>query len=376
MELDLQELRNEIDQINKTLVTALEARLEAVLKVAAYKEERKLQVFDREREEQVLATTASLLKNPRYAPALKAVMERIMEVSRDLEIELIAGKMKERQLQGEPVKVGYQGVAGSFSHEALEDYFNGVPKAELNYLRFEDVVKAVKNNEIKYGILPIENSSTGGITEVYDLVRTYDCHIVGEKCLKVVQNLVALPGARLEQLTKVYSHPQGFEQSRPFFSRYPQIEQIPFFNTAKSAKMVSESGDLTIAAVASAKAAQLYGLQVLAADINSESTNTTRFIIIANTAEARPDADKITVVVSVKHEPGSLYKTLGTFYECGLNMLNLESRPIGGRSWEYFFHIDLTGNLSCPQVREALARLGENCVYCKVLGNYVADKKA
>ena len=232
---------------------------------------------------------------------------------------------------------------------------------------------AVKNHEIKYGVLPIENSSTGGITEVYDLVRKYDCHIVGEKIIKVDQNLLGLPGASIDNLKQVYSHPQGLEQSREFFRKHPAIELIPFFNTARSAQMVSESGDPAKGAVASRQAAKLYGLEILAANINYNSANRTRFIIIADQPEHRPDADKITVVIATQHEPGSLYKVLQHFYKGGLNMLNLESRPMEGRSWEYFFHIDLTGNLSDPKVRQGLQDVAEYSAYCKILGNYVAD---
>ena len=244
---------------------------------------------------------------------------------------------------------------------------------EMNFVHFEDVVTAVKNHEIKYGVLPIENSSTGGITEVYDLVRKYDCHIVGEKIIKVDQNLLGLPGASIDNLKQVYSHPQGLEQSREFFRKHPAIELIPFFNTARSAQMVSESGDPEKGAVASRQAAKLYGLEILAANINYNSANRTRFIIIADQPEHRPDADKITVVIATQHEPGSLYKVLQHFYKGGLNMLNLESRPMEGRSWEYFFHIDLTGNLSDPKVRQGLQDVAEYSAYCKILGNYVAD---
>ena len=342
-EPDLTKLRQEIDRLDAILTDTLEKRMDVVQQVAAYKDARNMQVLDWEREEQVIAKVVGMLKNPVYAPHMKQIMEKI------------------------------QGVKGSFSHQALEDYFADIAKVEMNFVHFEDVVVAVKNHEIKYGVLPIENSSTGGITEVYDLVRKYDCHIVGEKIIKVDQNLLGLPGAKIENLKQVYSHPQGLEQSREFFRKHPAIELIPFFNTARSAQMVSESGDPAKGAVASRQAAKLYGLEILAANINYNSANRTRFIIIADQPEHRPDADKITVVIATQHEPGSLYKVLQHFYKGGLNMLNLESRPMEGRSWEYFFHIDLTGNLSDPKVRQGLQDVAEYSAYCKILGNYVAD---
>ena len=344
-EPDLTKLRQEIDRLDAILTDTLEKRMDVVQQVAAYKDARNMQVLDREREEQVIAKVVGMLKNPSYAPHMKQIMEKIMETSRNLQID----------------------------HQALEDYFADIAKVEMNFVHFEDVVTAVKNHEIKYGVLPIENSSTGGITEVYDLVRKYDCHIVGEKIIKVDQNLLGLPGASIDNLKQVYSHPQGLEQSREFFRKHPAIELIPFFNTARSAQMVSESGDPAKGAVASRQAAKLYGLEILAANINYNSANRTRFIIIADQPEHRPDADKITVVIATQHEPGSLYKVLQHFYKGGLNMLNLESRPMEGRSWEYFFHIDLTGNLSDPKVRQGLQDVAEYSAYCKILGNYVAD---
>ncbi|MBR1495277.1 MAG: chorismate mutase [Acidaminococcaceae bacterium] len=372
-EPDLAKLRREIDRLDTILADALEQRMDVVRQVAAYKDTRHMQVLDREREEQVIAKVTGQLKNPAYVPHMRNIMEKIMETSRNLQIDILASNLKKKEQAADPIRVGYQGVQGSFSHQALEDYFADVAKVEMNYVHFEDVAAAVKNHEIKYGVLPIENSSTGGITEVYDLVRKYDCHIVGEKIIKVDQNLLGLPGATVAGLKQVYSHPQGLEQSREFFKKHPGIELIPFFNTARSAKMVSESGDPAKGAVASRQAAKLYGLDILAENINYNVANHTRFIVIADQPEHRPDADKITVIIATQHEPGSLYKVLQHFYKGGLNMLNLESRPMEGRSWEYFFHIDLTGNLEDPKVRQGLQDVAEYSAYCKILGNYVSD---
>ena len=223
--------------------------------------------------------------------------------------------------------------------------------------------------------LPVENSSTGGITEVYDLLRHYGCYITGEKCVKIEHNLMALPGATLSGITEVYSHPQGFAQCKDFFAEYPQMKLVPYYSTSKSAEAVKESGSMHLAAVAGKQAAELYGLQILAANINYNGNNTTRFIIIANEAEHSADADKITLVIAVKHEPGSLYRVLGYFYHSGLNLTNLESRPIEGKSWEYFFHIDLMGNLADTNVQETVRMLSDNCAYFRILGNYRSDMK-
>lgn len=369
--LDLAAIRDHIDQIDARLVAAFEERMAAVLKVAAYKKLHGLPVLDAAREQQVIAKACSRLKHQEYAPAVTALMSTIMEQSKVLEHELLADI--QQQTCSESLEVGCFGMPGSYSHQALEKYFSGKVVNRHHYPLFEDVVQAVKKGEIKYGVLPIENSSTGGITEVYDLLRHYDCSIVGEQCIKIEHNLLGIPGAKLSDITTVYSHPQGFAQSKEFFKQYPQMKLAPYFSTSKSAETVRDKQDKRLAAVAGSQAADIYGLQILAANINYNSNNYTRFIVIANEAEQSPNANKITVVVAVKHEAGSLYRTLGHFYHSGLNMMNLESRPIEGKSWEYFFHIDLVGNLGEERVRQALAQLADSCAYCKILGNYPAD---
>lgn len=369
--LDLEAIRREIDEADSNLINAFERRLQAVLKVAEYKRQNNLPVRDRARELKVIEKAQGRLHNKNYAPAVAGLMEEIMSIARLVEEQEIntaeAGQI--------PVEVGCFGVEGSYSHKAMEEYFAGQNINRHYYPVFEDVVKAVKNGEIRYGVLPIENSSTGGITEVYDLLRHYDCYIVGEKCVKIEHNLMALPGASLSSITEVYSHPQGFAQCKEFFAQYPQMKQVPYYSTSKSAEAVKKSGNLHLAAVAGKQAADLYGLQILAANINYNGNNTTRFIVIANAAEQSSDADKITLVIAVKHQPGSLYRVLGYFYHSGLNLTNLESRPIEGKSWEYFFHIDLMGNLADTNVQETVRMLSENCAYFKILGNYRSDMR-
>lgn len=271
------------------------------------------------------------------------------------------------------IPVGYQGVPGAYSHLALRQYFAGRPVEARNYMLFEDVINAVMKGEIRYGVLPIENSSTGGITEVYDLVRRYGAYIVGEKIVKVEHCLLAWPGAKLEDIREVYSHPQGFSQCRTFFKEYPAMRQFNYFNTAKAAELVAEKKTGYMAAVAGAQAAEQYGLVILARGINTNQSNYTRFIVISRERELVPEADKITLIVSLKHQPGSLYRVLSHFARYQINMTNIESRPIPERTWEYYFHMDITGHLTDPAVRQALADLPEDTTECKILGNYPAD---
>ena len=273
------------------------------------------------------------------------------------------------------LQVGYQGVEGAYGHVATETYFADKNVSLKNFLTFEDVVKAVVDEKIKYGVLPIENSSTGGITEVYDLIRRYNCFIIGEQCVKVEHCLLAYPGTKIENIKEVYSHPQGFAQCRPFFRQYPKMQLLNYYNTAKSAELVAEKKTKYMAAVAGAQAAKLYGLEILARGINANTSNYTRFFVISKNAKTSVKANKITVVVALKHEPGSLYRMLGCFANNDINMLNIESRPIAGRPWEYFFHIDISGNMSDTNVKKAMLELKDDVVYKKILGNYITAQE-
>ena len=271
------------------------------------------------------------------------------------------------------IPVGYQGVPGAYSHMALLQYFQGQEVQAENFMLFEDVVQAVAEGKVRYGVLPIENSSTGGITDVYDLARRYSIFIVGEKILKIEHCLLAYPGTCLENITEVYSHPQGFSQCSLFFKEHPVMRQFNYFNTAKAAELVAEKKAPHMAAVAGVQAADQYGLEILARGINTNKSNYTRFIIISREQELVPEADKITLIVSLKHQPGSLYRLLAHFAQQNINMTNIESRPYPGRPWEYYFHMDITGHLTDPAVQEALQQLPEDTTECKILGNYPAD---
>ena len=176
-----------------------------------------------------------------------------------------------------------------------------------------------------------------------------------------------------ENITEVYSHPQGFSQCSLFFKEHPVMRQFNYFNTAKAAELVAEKKDPHMAAVAGVQAADQYGLEILARGINTNKSNYTRFIIISREQELVPEADKITLIVSLKHQPGSLYRLLAHFAQQNINMTNIESRPYPGRPWEYYFHMDITGHLTDPAVQEALQQLPEDTTECKILGNYPAD---
>lgn len=267
------------------------------------------------------------------------------------------------------------GVPASYSDQAMQSYFAEKPIIPSYCDHFEDVMKAVSSGKARYGVVPIENSSTGGITEVYDLIQKYNCAVVGEKCIKIEHHLLGLPGASLSQIRTVYSHPQGFAQCRDFFNAHPDWKKVPYFSTSKSAEKVKLDGRPDQAAVASRLAGERYGLSVLAEAIYSNHTNFTRFFVIAAEPEEDPRADKITLVIAVRHEPGALYHVLGYFFYGGMNMTHIESRPMEGRPFEYFFHIDVMGNLKDASNAHTIQGLSTMCTYFRVLGNYVSDKE-
>lgn len=367
-DLDLQEIRKKIDEADRRLAEVLSCRLELVMQVAEYKKSRGLPVKDAAREEIVIDRVKALVAKESHKDAVGRIMRSIIDAACELEEAELAKKSA-------AVKIGCFGTEGSFTHQALEEYFAGRQYSREHYNRFEDVISGVSNGSLDYGVLPIENSSTGGITEVYDLLRQYDCSIVGERCVRIRQNLVGCRGASLADIQTVYSHPQGFAQSKEFFKLHGKMKQVPYFSTSESARYVAQSGDKTLAAVAGKQAAQLYGLEVIEENINYNSNNYTRFVIIAKNQEPGAAADKITLIAALKHEAGALYRLLGYFYHHGLNLINLESRPMEGKPWEYFFYIDVTGDLRDNAVKDALEEVEKNCSYCKILGNYQADRK-
>ncbi|SJZ73310.1 prephenate dehydratase [Garciella nitratireducens] len=279
-------------------------------------------------------------------------------------------ELEEKTCKNGQIKVGYQGVEGSFSEQAMRKYFEEDDISSSPFETFEDVFQALKDREISYGILPIENSSTGGIGEVYSLLRKYDFYIVGEMCIKITQNLLGIKGSKLEDIEEVYSHPQGFEQSVEFLKDYPHWKLIPYKNTAISAKYIREENSKKKAAIASKRTAELYHLDIIQQNINFNQDNYTRFIIVSADFDVTTDADKISMVISLPHKPGSLYQVLRYFAENHLNMLKIESRPILDRPWEYFFYIDFEGNLQNPHLKKAIDQIEKKSNFFKLLGNY------
>src|SRR5438067_4979322 len=268
--------------------------------------------------------------------------------------------------------IAYQGEPGAFSEAAARRVD---PDAQLVPCRsFEEVFDGVQAGTAAYGVLPIENSIGGSIHRNYDLLLERSLPIVGEVELAVVHHLLALPGATLQGLRRVYSHPQGLAQCERFLRTLSNVEIIATYDTAGSAKMVADAGLKDAAAIASARAGEVFGLTSLAASVQDFDDNITRFLVVGRQPIANAVPDKTSIVFSLPNEAGSLFKALSVFALRGIDLTKLESRPIPGRPWEYLFYVDLgiaRDEVACAR---ALAHLGEFASMLRTLGTYPSWK--
>lgn len=375
---ELQSLRREIDAIDRQMVELFRQRMDVTARVGEYKRTQGIPVLEQERERQVLQNKGELAGDA-LRPAVITLYQTIMALSRRQQRDLMGrgpdnpGVLRWRAAQDtqrRPVdapRVVYQGVPGAYSEQAAINFFGeGADTAGLE--QFEDCFLALRERRADYAVLPIENSSTGAIRQIYDLLTQYECYMVGETTVKVEHCLMALPGATLDTITHVYSHDQGLFQCERYLNAHPGWKQVPQADTAGSAQMVAGSGDLTKAAICSARAAELYGLTILAHAINHNTQNTTRFVVVSPRLELRPGADKISTLFVLPHEAGSLHEVLTVFNLHGLNMVKLESRPLPERSWEYMFFLEFTGQPDDPAVNDALHELAQTTGEFRVLG--------
>lgn len=377
--IDLQVTREKIDRVDRQIVELFQERMELAKDVAEYKLEVGKPVFDKEREQEKLAVLGSMAGNEFNRRSIRELFAQIMSLSRKFQYGMLPKTVRmeafaclEKIPVGKDTKVVYFGVPGTHTHQAMEEFF-GHDVDACNALTFREVMEMVQNGDVDYGILPIENSSTGGITDNYDLLMEYDNYIVGEHYLKINQALLGLPGAKLSDIKKVYSHPQGLMQCSTFFEEHPEIGQEEYASTAGAAMKIAQDQDITQAAIAGVKAAECYGLEVLNPALNRESGNSTRFLVISRKPMYSHDANKVSICFEIPHESGTLVDILSHFKFNGLNMTKIESRPIPGRTWEYRFIIEFEGNLNDPGVKNALNGIFEEAVTVKILGNFVTQ---
>ena len=374
--MDLLQLRDEIDVIDKQIVELYEKRVNICKQVAEYKIENGKKVFDRVREEEKIRKVKAMTTSDFTSRAVEELFEQIMSVSRKLQYQILAehgssGRlpfMGVDSLDDGKVRVVFQGAEGAYSQAAMVQYF-GDKIQSFHVNTFRDAMSAIEEGSADFAVLPIENSTAGIISEVYDLLVELENYIVGEQIIKIEHCLLGVPGSTMEDIRTVYSHPQSLMQSARFLSEH-DWKQISMQNNAFAAQKVVKDGDKTQAAIASAYAGEIYGLDVLKKGVNQSDTNSTRFIIVTNQKVFLKNAKKISICFEIPHESGSLYHMLSHFIYNNLNLCKIESRPIEERNWEYRFFVDFEGNLADGAVKNALRGLRDEARNMKILGNY------
>ncbi len=378
---ELKQLRDEIDIIDRQIASLLQQRMGVTERVGQYKVRNNMQVLDETREQQVLAAKAALSDDPAMQSALTTLFETIMSLSRKQQRRLVQENdewydryLEDRAQVRAPLsapKVLYQGEQGAYTEEATVRFFGeNVQRDRVS--TWDEIFWALKEGRADYGVLPIENNSTGSINQVYDLLARYGAHIVGEQTIKVEYCLMAPKGATLDSIRDIYSHQQGLLQCDDYVKNHSEWDGHTMLNTAIAAKYVAELGDISKAAIGSKRAAALYGLEVLAENINFNAENYTRFVVVSPNMELREGANKISALFTLPHKSGTLHRIMTVFAVAGLNMMKLESRPVVGKSWEYLFFVDFSGNLAAPDMDAVIRELTQTASGFRVLGNYKA----
>lgn len=374
---DLLEVRGEIDEIDSRIVELYEKRMQLAADVAEYKISTSKPVFDRERESSKLSVLEGMAESDFTRYGIRELFEQIMSMSRKKQYQLLTEhgitepsefeEVKELDYRG--ARIVFQGVEGAYSQQAMRAFF-GEDCDAGQVETWKDAMEAIRRNEADYAVLPIENSSAGIVPENYDLLVEYDNYIVGEQIIGIEHALLALPESRLSDITSVYSHPQALMQCSAYFDAHRECEKISMKNTALAAKKVKEDGLAHQAAIASELTAEIYGLKVLERAIQNNPDNKTRFIIVAGRKLCSLSSEHISICFEAVHESGSLYRMLSHFIYNGVNMTNIQSRPIPGRNWEYRFFVDFEGRFADTAVQNALRGLREEAIYFKILGTY------
>ncbi len=374
---DLIKLRESIDEIDKEIVRLYTQRMGISEKVAEYKIETGKKVFDKERENSKLANLSKLAVDEFMEHGIRELFEQIMSTSRKKQYQLLTehGIVEQEnftevdKLDFSNARIVFQGVEGAYSQLAMKTYF-GENCNGYNVDTWKDAMEEIKCGNADFAVLPIENSSAGIVSENYDLLVEYDNYVVDEQIIRIDHSLMGVPGAKLSDIKTVYSHPQALMQCSDFLDEHRDWNRISLKNTAFSAKKVKDEGDISQAAIASHISADIYGLKVLENRIQDNKNNATRFIIVSGKKICRKDSDRISICFETPHKSGALYHMLAHFIYNGVNMLNIQSRPISGKAWEYRFFVNFEGRFCDTAVQNALRGLKEETISLKILGTY------
>ena len=376
--MDLTELRRQIDGIDDQLVQLFCSRMALCAHVAEYKKANGLPILMPAREREKLKDVAEKA-GPDMANYTRTLYAMLFELSRSYQSKLSGGsrqlyEMITQSIQDTPnlfpqtAMVACQGVEGAYSQLACEKIF---PNPMILYFKtFDGVFQAIDQGLCQYGILPIENSTAGSVTKVYDLMIQHNFYIVRTFRLKIDHNLLANPGAKLEDIKEIYSHEQAINQCSTFLHSLKGVNVVPVANTAVASEMVASSGRKDVAALSSRSCAELYNLSCLASSVQDKGNNRTRFICISRNMEIYPGSDKTSIMMVLNHRPGALYKVLARIYTLGINVTKLESRPIPDREFEFMFYFDLETSIYSEQFVQLMCELEDLCEEFKYLGSY------
>ena len=369
---DIREIRTDIDALDKELLTLLGERRKRSIEAAKAKEVEPDRFRDKNREQELLADRIQLgQKLGLDSHYVTSVFQDVVDDSIRVQQEYYQTKTNKGP---GVIRVAFQGIEGSYSHLAAQEYFSrkGASIFYLGRSQFKDVVDAVEKGKAELAILPIENTTSGGINDVYDLLLHAQLSIVGEVKFKVEHCLLGLPDASLSNIRTIYCHPQTVLQCSDFLAELPHLKIEYFTDTALSGKKIIEEGNATQAAIASAEAARLYGLSVVERGISNQSANFTRFLVASRKAiEVDPRIPcKTSIVMMTGNQPGSLLETLLVFRDHGINLTKLESRPILENPWEEMFYLDFEGNLADEKIQNGLDEVTRSVRFIKVLGCY------
>ncbi len=376
--MDRNDYRKEIDGIDEKLTELFVRRMSVAGSIAEYKKEHGLPVLDAKRERDKLESIAAQTPEE-LREYVSLLYQMIFELSRSYQQSLIGcndgltARIKDAientpRLFPSHIPVACQGVEGAYSQLACEKL---VRNASIMFLSgFDAVFSAVEQGLCRYGVVPLENSTAGSVNSVYDLMMQHRFSIVRSVRLKIDHNLLANPGSSLDGIREIYSHQQALSQCRSFLQTLPGVRVIPCENTAVAAMHVAQSGRNDVAAICSRICAPLYGLECLRESVQDKGNNYTRFICISKKLEIYPGADRTSLMATLPHRPGALYKLLSRFYTLGINLNKLESRPIPDRDFEFMFYFDLDAPVYAPQLLQLMGELGGVCESFAYLGSY------
>ncbi len=373
----IEELRERLDKVDDEIVRLFEQRMQLGMELGEYKISNGLKVFDRQRERNKLQDVAGKVSTEFNKKGVKELFEQLIAMSRKVQYQQLvkAGALgrlpfiEAESLDAKNARIVFPGTEGAYSQAAMQYYFG--ENVNSFYVRtFRDAMESIEEGAADFAVLPIENSTAGAVDEMYDLLVEFENYIVGETIIPIAHTLSGLPGTSLDEIERVYSKGVALMQASRFLNGHSEWQQISVANTAIAARKIMDEQDKSQAAVCSAYAAKVHGLEVLRDNINDDPNNSTRFIVVTNQKIFLKDAKKISICFEVPHESGSLYQLLSHFIYNDLNMTKIESRPVEGRNWEYRFFVDFEGNLAQPAVKNAIRGLREESRSLRILGNY------